>query len=240
VVEVPEVEVTLPEVEIPEVRLPDVEISEVQLPEVEATFASLKVPEIQTPPVELTRPEEILPEVEVWAEFEGEPPSAAVVTPPEDTEVASLRDEIASLRALLAQLESQAGQAAAAAQSAEPPATEPGAGASRLPGADEIARIAAEMAAITPKRSADAPPDLSEPAQPPRPGQKRAAATGDNLEIIMGVGPIYAKRLREAGITTYRQLAEASYEVLDKVSRGNLERVIKEDWRGQAQRLMSR
>ena len=40
-----------------------------------------------------------------------------------------------------------------------------------------------------------------------------------------------------ANCTTYQQLAEASYQVLEKVTRGNLERVVKEDWRGQARRL---
>jgi predicted flap endonuclease-1-like 5' DNA nuclease len=72
------------------------------------------------------------------------------------------------------------------------------------------------------------------PAAPPE-----AAMQEDNLEIIEGVGPIYAKRLREVGITTYKQLAEATYEQLVKVTRGNLERVVKEDWRGQARRMMN-
>jgi predicted flap endonuclease-1-like 5' DNA nuclease len=211
-------------------------VPEIELPQAEATFAELKVPEIELPQEELPQVDEL----ELPAAVEVEPPLIAATMPQEDNDVVALRDEVTSLRALLAQLQAQQGQPSATAPSAEPPAAVPDAGAGRLPGADEIARIAAEMAAITSSRSAGATLEPSQTAQVPRPVQKRPSTGEDNLEIIMGVGPIYAKRLREAGITTYQQLAEASYEVLDKVSRGNLERVIKEDWRGQAQRLMNR
>jgi predicted flap endonuclease-1-like 5' DNA nuclease len=107
----------------------------------------------------------------------------------------------------------------------EPPTAEkPIAG--KLPGSDEVARIAAEMNAMKPK-----PAPAAEESAP--------VAGEDDLESIEGVGPIYAKRLREFGITTYDQLASASYQVLEKVTRGNLERVVREDWRGQARRRMA-
>jgi predicted flap endonuclease-1-like 5' DNA nuclease len=103
-----------------------------------------------------------------------------------------------------------------------------------------VARIAAEMNALKSKPNRPTPAATPGATTTVRALQPVNAAGEDNLEIILGVGPIYAKRLREAGITTYQQLAEASYEVLEKVTRGNLERVIKEDWRGQALRLMNR
>ena len=183
--------------------------------------------------MEVLEVEATLPEVGLPAGVAAELPPATVTTTREDGEVVpcAMRSRRCARRP------NQSGQPAGAAGRRASSIT-PEASASKR--REPMRSIAAEMAAITPKRTAEAPVDLSQATQALRPGQKRPAEGGDNLEIIMGVGPIYAKRLREAGITTYRQLAEASYEVLDKVSRGNLERVIKEDWRGQAQRLMNR
>lgn len=174
-----------------------------------------------------------------------------VASPVETRNPAELEAEIAALRAQLAALQAQLGAGAAVAaaagavgRTAEPepeelaaelpdePPTEPAEpSAGKLPGSDEVARIAAEMAAV--KRGSQAVP-----VEPPPAPETSQAPGEDNLEIIEGVGPIYAKRLREEGITTYKQLTEATYEQLVRVTRGNLERVVKEDWRGQARRLM--
>lgn len=39
----------------------------------------------------------------------------------------------------------------------------------------------------------------------------------DNLEAIKGIGPVYARRLREAGIRSFAQLAELSRERLGEI-----------------------
>jgi predicted flap endonuclease-1-like 5' DNA nuclease len=120
---------------------------------------------------------------------------------------------------------------------APPSAGEPA--PARLPGADEAARIAAEMAAVS-KKGGKPPATSQAESVPAAPApQAPEPSPEDDLELIEGVGPIYAKRFREMGITTYEQVAAASYSVLEKVTRGNLERVVKEDWRGQARRLAS-
>jgi len=196
------------------VVLPMVEVVE---EEVEPEPAVVEAPAVQAPEV-------LAPEVET-SPVEAEP-----------SEADRLRAELEALRQQLAQLQSQAAPAPAAPAAAldESEAIDLEAQAARLPGTDEVARIAAEMAAISPRRGGSVPLDAPAGGSLPR----RGPTGEDNLELIMGVGPIYVKRLRELGITTFEQLADASYEDLDKVTRGNLERVVKEDWRGQARRLM--
>jgi predicted flap endonuclease-1-like 5' DNA nuclease len=88
--------------------------------------------------------------------------------------------------------------------------------AGTLPGADDAARISAEMAAAQ---------------------GLGISPAGDDLIAIKGVGPLYAQRLHAAGITTFEALAHASDELLEEITDGNLERVVREDWRGQARRM---
>jgi predicted flap endonuclease-1-like 5' DNA nuclease len=246
-------------------RLPEIEISEVSTeadvaPAGEIAAAAALAAATGVPESEAVAPA-AAPEV------------AATTAAPEAGEVAQLKAEVASLKEMLAQLAAQllpaagvatAGAAVAAGATAQeepaPRSSEPAEApaavdpSSRLPGTDEVARIAAEVQAASPRR----PRTVAKPAAPEAPTVEAPApvasapetreaapvelpaapAVGeDNLEMIDGLGPIYAKRLRELGVTTYAQLAEAPYDVLHKVTRGNLERVIKEDWRGQARRL---
>lgn len=253
-------------------RLPEIEISEVSA---EAELAPAGEIAAAAALADATG----VPESEAFAPADGSPAAAtetaAATAAPEAGEVAQLKAEVASLKEMLAQLAAQllpaagaaaAGATVAAAASAQeeparspepveaPAAVDP---SSRLPGTDEVARIAAEVQAANPRR----PRTVAKPAAPeapavetPAPAAPAAPATEareatpmalpavtlpgeDNLEMIDGLGPIYAKRLRELGVTTFAQLADAPYDVLHKVTRGNLERVIKEDWRGQARRL---
>jgi hypothetical protein len=71
---------------------------------------------------------------------------------------------------------------------------------------------------------------------PPAPEQQ-----GDNLTRISGVGPVVAGRLAEAGIRTYRSVAEAKPEELAAALVGvpgcSADRIRSADWIGQAQRL---
>ena len=64
---------------------------------------------------------------------------------------------------------------------------------------------------------------------------------GDNLTRISGVGPVVAGRLAEAGIRTYRGVAEATPEELAEALVGvpgcSPDRIRSADWIGQARRL---
>ena len=72
----------------------------------------------------------------------------------------------------------------------------------------------------------------------PDPVQPR---TADDLQKITGIGPVLAKRLREAGITSYRDLATIPAERIAELLGGgggiSVERITSQDWVGQAQRL---
>lgn len=57
-----------------------------------------------------------------------------------------------------------------------------------------------------------------EPAvKQPSPERKSTPAVEDKLEKIRGIGPVTARRLREAGIVTYAQLANLSAEEVDAI-----------------------
>jgi predicted flap endonuclease-1-like 5' DNA nuclease len=56
----------------------------------------------------------------------------------------------------------------------------------------------------------------------------------DNVMLINGIGVVYTQRLQEAGIVTYKALAEASDEYLAQVTGATLERIRREEWRVQA------
>jgi predicted flap endonuclease-1-like 5' DNA nuclease len=94
-----------------------------------------------------------------------------------------------------------------------------------LPGAEDAARIAAEMSALNTTPRQDAPA-----VGPPK-------GNPDDFTRIKGIGPMFAQRLHEAGIASFAALAEAGDDVLDRVTGGNLDRVQREDWRGQARQL---
>ncbi|CAO5147512.1 Flap endonuclease-1-like 5' DNA nuclease [Frankia sp. AiPs1] len=70
-----------------------------------------------------------------------------------------------------------------------------------------------------------------------------AVAEGDNLKEIVGVGPVIESRLRTLGITTFGQLAEMGDTDVDRLARmldGFGDRIISDDWVGQAQDLQVR
>ncbi len=64
---------------------------------------------------------------------------------------------------------------------------------------------------------------------------------GDDLSLLSGVGPVLVKKLNEAGITTFRQIAELTPEQAKELDeklnlRGRIER---EEWIEQAKELMA-
>jgi large subunit ribosomal protein L21 len=85
----------------------------------------------------------------------------------------------------------------------------------------------------------------SEPAQTattsskPATGKKAPAGskpTTDNLTAIKGIGPVFAKRLNEAGIATYAALAAASADQLREVTHATAASS-PEEWIAQAKAL---
>ncbi len=89
-------------------------------------------------------------------------------------------------------------------------------------------------------------------AAPKKPAGDKKAATrgeeagapssgGDDLSLLSGVGPVLEKKLREAGISTFRQIAELTPEQAAELDeklnlRGRIER---EEWIEQAKELMA-
>ena len=61
------------------------------------------------------------------------------------------------------------------------------------------------------------PAATAKPARTPAPEIK--AAKPDDLMAIKGIGPTFAKRLAEAGVTTYAALAEATPEHLREITK---------------------
>ena len=62
------------------------------------------------------------------------------------------------------------------------------------------------------------------------------AADADDLSEVKGIGPVYAGRLEEAGITTFAALAAATPERIADVAQVTEERA--GDWRSQAAALV--
>jgi predicted flap endonuclease-1-like 5' DNA nuclease len=87
----------------------------------------------------------------------------------------------------------------------------------------------------------------SAPPAPPRIVPKPAASTSkksakaDDLTIIEGIGPAYAKALNALGITTFAELAQQDADDLAgrMGNRVNATRIRQQDWIGQAKQLSS-
>ncbi len=85
-----------------------------------------------------------------------------------------------------------------------------------------------------------APKKAAKPA-PAKAEKKADKEGGDDLSLLSGVGPVLVKKLNEAGITTFRQIAELTPEQAKELDeklnlRGRIER---EEWIEQAKELMA-
>lgn len=72
---------------------------------------------------------------------------------------------------------------------------------------------------------------------PPAPEPSEGLVEGDDLTEVSGIGPVFATRLRDAGISTFAQLAEADPQQISEAAQVAASRA--EDWIGQAKRLSS-
>lgn len=96
-------------------------------------------------------------------------------------------------------------------------------------GADKSGVKAAIGAGSVAGTSAAAAPK-AEKAAPKAAAPKAEAAAGDDLTKITGVGPAAAKKLNDAGITSFAQLAEVDVDSFDAVK-------VKPEWTQQAKEL---
>jgi|GEM_PF-3373669 predicted flap endonuclease-1-like 5' DNA nuclease len=86
------------------------------------------------------------------------------------------------------------------------------------------------------------PPLPPQPVQPVTTAVVEAAvaqppARYDDLTAIKGIGPTFARRLKEAGITSYVALAGASREQLQEITRAADWQANPEEWIAQAKAL---
>jgi predicted flap endonuclease-1-like 5' DNA nuclease len=83
------------------------------------------------------------------------------------------------------------------------------------------------------------PPPVIEPAPAPIRGTAPppTAATADDLTAVAGIGPVYAARLVDSGISSFRQLASADPERIATAAGVRPDAVA--DWIAQAERLTS-
>ena len=79
--------------------------------------------------------------------------------------------------------------------------------------------------AVSPK-----PPKAAKAATPAKP------VTPDDLTAIKGIGPVFAKRLNEAGITTFAGLAAASADQLQEMTKATAT-AKPEEWIAQARTM---
>lgn len=95
-------------------------------------------------------------------------------------------------------------------------------------GMPEKANIVSEVSEDKPVAAAKAP-------------KASKSAKADDLKLLSGVGPAIAKRLAEAGVTTYQQVADldaaAIAELDEKANLGG--RIEREEWQEQARELMA-
>jgi predicted flap endonuclease-1-like 5' DNA nuclease len=84
-------------------------------------------------------------------------------------------------------------------------------------------------------------------AQPKRASETKAIAQAptshDDLKLISGVGPGLEKKLHDAGITSYSQIAALTPAEIAELEANVVKftgRITRDDWIGQAQQLMNR
>ena len=76
------------------------------------------------------------------------------------------------------------------------------------------------------------PPPFRHPPEAPRAATGHAEPATDDLTKVNGIGPVYAARLDAAGITTFRDLANADADRLATDAGLPRDRVV--DWIGKA------
>jgi len=113
------------------------------------------------------------------------------------------------------------------------------------------AKVAKPVKAKAEKKPAPKPkaaPKAEKPKATPKKSEKKPAtkvekpAKADDLTKISGIGPVFAKRLAEEGLTTYAQVAKLTKKRIAELDekldlKNNIEN---DDWPGQAKALMAK
>ncbi len=110
--------------------------------------------------------------------------------------------------------------------------------ARRVPGEYPGQRCAALPGSAAPAGLTSTPGDFPATASVEESGGRR-----DNLKEIVGIGPVVEARLQALGIASFRQLAELDDDGVDRLVRlldGFGDRIVPDDWVGQARSLYER
>ena len=101
-------------------------------------------------------------------------------------------------------------------------------------GAGAVAWLMKDRLVPAPEGPTEEPPTFRVPPQPaPEPVTPDAeAAPADDLSEVKGIGPVYSRRLSEAGITTFAQLA--STEPATVAAAAEVSEELASDWTDQA------
>ncbi|WP_420325310.1 50S ribosomal protein L21 [Mameliella sp.] len=95
----------------------------------------------------------------------------------------------------------------------------------------EILAEGADATGVKAAQGAGSAPKAAAPAAAPKAAAPAAVESGDDLTQITGVGPAAAKKLAEAGITTFAQLATVDPETFEAAK-------VKPEWVEQAKTLV--
>jgi len=169
-------------------------------------------------------------------------PAPAAPTPPD-------AQPDASPAALATGADAPGGEAGAAAAALEVAASST---AAAVPVESEVVRREAQDPRIPPP--AEAPAIKAEPGQPkvaarvepatkaaPKKPSRKPPIQRDDLTAIGGIGPVLAKKLNDAGIFSYAQLAALSQEDIEHLEKNIIKysgRIRRDDWVGQARKLL--
>lgn len=82
----------------------------------------------------------------------------------------------------------------------------------------------------------------AEKAKEEKPKAAKKATGKDDLKKISGIGPAFEKKLHEAGLSSYQQIVDMTDEdieaLAEKVTGVSKDKIINDDWKGQAAKLM--
>lgn len=102
----------------------------------------------------------------------------------------------------------------------------------------------AESLEVAPSAATPAPEATPEPTSEQAPAESAVSAEVNDLKVINGVGPAIERKLNDAGIFSYRQIADWSEGDIDRMEETVLSgrfagRIRREDWVGQAKSLIA-
>lgn len=101
---------------------------------------------------------------------------------------------------------------------------------------DEMRKASETLASVVEPTSA-----APTPAAPAKKSSSPAKAGLDDLKQISGIGPGLEKKLKDAGYTTFEQIAKLTDEQIDELEKTVIRfsgRIKRDDWMGQARKLM--